>query len=298
MKNSKIMKFSTIHLRIRDPFILPNTKDKRYYLYGTTSDNKSENYFQSYWSFDLENWQGPYNIFSPGQGFWADRDFWAPEVYEYNGRFYMFASFKSGSRCRGTQVLVADNPLGEFVEHSQGAITPSGWECLDGSLFIDRSGRPWMIFCREWLEVADGRIYAVRLSDTLDKSEGEPILLFSASQANWTGKLKNIPASMAAKDCYVTDGPFMFASKDGGLCLLWSSFNKEGKYSAALSRCGCGRIEGDWIHDDVPLYSEDGGHSMLFKTFDSQTKAVLHTPNKYSQERMLIMDAASFGCPV
>ncbi len=75
------------------------------------------------------------------QIFWADRHYWAPEVYAnfaYNGAFYMFASFKSADRCRGTMVLKADKPDGKFTVHSEGTITPPDWESLDGTLYISK----------------------------------------------------------------------------------------------------------------------------------------------------------------
>ncbi len=88
----------------------------------------------------------PKEIFTRTADFWADRHYWAPEVYAYNGAFYIFASFKSADRCRGTMVLKADKPDGKFTVHSEGTITPPDWESLDGTLYISKSGKPYMIF--------------------------------------------------------------------------------------------------------------------------------------------------------
>ncbi len=54
--------------------------------------------------------------------------------------------------------------------------------CLDGSLYIDKEGNPWLLFCREWLEAIDGEIYAQRLAKDLKTTEGDPYLLFKASE--------------------------------------------------------------------------------------------------------------------
>lgn len=50
----------------------------------------------------------------------------------------MFASFKSETRSRATQILSADHPNGPFLLHGEEPITPKDWECLDGTFYIDQ----------------------------------------------------------------------------------------------------------------------------------------------------------------
>ena len=173
-------------INIRDPFILPY--EGKYYLYGSRGSEVWEDNatgLDVYVSEDLENWSEPKEIFTRTADFWADRHYWAPEVYAYNGAFYMFASFKSADRCRGTMVLKADKPDGKFTVHSEGTITPPDWESLDGTLYISKSGKPYMIFCHEWVQVNDGEMCAIEMSADLKRAVGEPILLFKASEASW-----------------------------------------------------------------------------------------------------------------
>ena len=89
-------------INVRDPFILPC--DGKYYLYGTRGATcwGLADGFDVYVGTDLENWEGPIEIFHNDGGFWADREYWAPEVRLYNGAFFLFASFHSPARCRGT----------------------------------------------------------------------------------------------------------------------------------------------------------------------------------------------------
>ncbi|HCU29699.1 MAG TPA: glycoside hydrolase, partial [Sphaerochaeta sp.] len=61
------------------------------------------------------HWEGPFVIFTPPAGFWGTNNFWAPEVHLYQDKYYLFASFKSDVRRRGTQILVSSSPLGPFV---------------------------------------------------------------------------------------------------------------------------------------------------------------------------------------
>ncbi|PMC38080.1 glycoside hydrolase [Bacillus sp. UMB0899] len=266
-------------IRIRDPFILPDSKTKTYYLYGTTDENVWKGKgtgFNVYKSKDLENWEGPYSAFRPAESFWADHHFWAPEVHLYNEKYYMFASFKAENQCRGTQVLIADHPQGPFTPLTDEPITPRNWECLDGTLYVDDTEQPWLIFCHEWLQVQDGEICVIKLSKDLRTAISDPVLLFKASEAKWT-----VPAH---DQNYVTDGPFLYQTKKGELLMLWSSGGKNG-YAIGVSYSQTGNITGPWIHHEQELFQKDGGHGMLFHTFDGQLMLTIHSPNQTPNER-------------
>jgi arabinan endo-1,5-alpha-L-arabinosidase len=271
-------------IQIRDPFILPILKNSFYYIYGTTDQNCWGDHatgFDCYQSKNLELWEGPFPCFRPSTDFWADRHFWAPEVYEYNGGFYMFASFKSPTHCRGTQVLRADKPEGPFVPHSDGSITPHDWECLDGTLYLSPDGTPWIVFCREWCQVGDGEMWAMKLTPDLASPAEKPILLFHASDAPWVqGTEQELDGKK--QTIYVTDGPFLYTTKDGTLLMLWSSGSKDG-YAIGIARSD--KIDGAWTHDKTPLFSKNGGHGMIFRTFDGTLYLSLHSPNNTPMER-------------
>ncbi len=271
-------------IQMRDPFVLRHEPEGCYYLYGSTDPDiwKSKGIgFDVYRSKDLEHWEGPFPAFRPEANFWSDKNYWAPEVHAYSGKYYMFATFKTDGVCRGTQVLIADHPLGPFVPHSDGPVTPRDWECLDGTLYVDGQGEPWMIFCHEWVQIVNGTICAIRLSPGLDKAIGQPIELFAARNAAWVEPVKNGLG-------YVTDGPFVHRCADGTLLLLWSSF-RGGRYAQAIARSANGEIDGHWEHLPEPIYESDGGHGMIFRTFGGELLLALHTPNKTPLERAVFL---------
>jgi arabinan endo-1,5-alpha-L-arabinosidase len=272
-------------IRIRDPFILTDITSKTYFLYGTTDENVWEGQavgFNAYKSTDLETWEGPFRVFQPDGDFWADRHFWAPEVFYHHEKYYMFASFKAEGVCRGTQILVSDNPLGPFIPNSKEPVTPSDWECLDGTLYIDESQQPWIIYCHEWLQVHDGEICAQRLTDDLLTAVGEPIVLFKASDADWTVPVRG-------ETDYITDGPFLYEDKEGRLQMLWSSRSKNG-YAVGIARSESGRILGPWVQEPEPLIDQDGGHAMIFHTFEQELKLTIHSPNRTPSERPVFLN--------
>ena len=270
------MKLTDIH--IRDPFVLAD--DGRYYLYGSRGDEcwgKCSG-LDVYVSSDLETWSSAVEVFTPPEDFWSDLHYWAPEVHKYNEKYYMFVSFKSADMCRGTQILKSDSPQGPFVVHSEGPITPADWECLDGTLYIENDV-PYMIFCHEWAQIDDGEICAIELTKDLKKAASLPKVLFRASEPSWSDGYK--PGK------YVTDGPFMYRTQGGRLLMIWSSFSK-GEYCEALSYSDSGSIFGKWIHDDRLLFDKNGGHGMLFESFDGELMFIQHMPNNPPYERPCI----------
>lgn len=275
-------------IQIRDPYVLPVASRGAYYLYGTTDKDcwgGPAVGFDTYRSRDLQEWEGPIHAFRPPPDFWATMNFWAPEVHEYNGRFYMFASFAAPQRHRCTEILVADEPEGPFEPWSDGPITPAHWQCLDATLYVDEAGNPWTVFCQEWVQIHDGAMHAMRLSTDLKRTVGRPIFLFNASEAPWVSR-NDWPAATDRMGFphYVTDGPFLYKTTGGSLLMLWSSFGARG-YAMGIARSESGTPAGPWTHDPEPLWAEDGGHGMIFRTFDGRLFLTLHQPNDTPNER-------------
>ncbi len=282
-------------IHIRDPFVLPSAAEQLYFLYGTTGAQawtNSASGFDYYTSADLQNWEGPFPAFRPAADFWADRNFWAPEVHFYDGRCTLFASFKAEGVCRGTQILAADRPQGPFTPISDRPATPRDWECLDGTLFVDASDHPWIVFCHEWVQVGDGEVCALRLSDDLKSTVGEPQVLFHASEAPWAHEINS-----KGKIGYVTDGPSLHRLANGDLIMLWSSFG-EGGYTVGVAKSASGDILGPWQQQPKPLYAGDGGHCMIFRAFDGQLWLTFHRPNPFPDERPQFLPLRETGSTV
>ena len=253
MKNSEI--------NIRDPFVM--FEDGKYYMYGTRAANfgRQTGGFDVYISTDLENWSEPIACFD-SEKYGMNRNCnWAPEVHKYKGAYYMFATFTtdkvfSPSRnFKATYIMKSDSPLGPFVPHSDGPITPDDWMCIDGTLYVAKDGTPYVVFCHEWVQVTDGTICYQELSDDLSATVGEPVTIFKASSPYWADVTdENTPR--------VTDGPYMYRTKYCELYMLWSTFIK-GQYAECLVKFTDGEIDGNFVHLD-PLIDDDGGHGMIF----------------------------------
>ena len=282
------MKLSDIH--IRDPYIF--AEDGVYYMYGTrigvNGVPKPCTGLDVYTSSDLEQWSEPFECFTRPDDFWANWDFFAPEVHKFNGKYYMFASFRSATRRRASHILVADSPKGPFVPLTKEAFTPEDWNCLDATFYVDENGKPWSVYCHEWTQVKDGTMEAVQLSDDLKEVITEPVTLFKAGEVDWKFTLQG-GEDNSTDGNYVTDGPFLYKHSSGKLLMLWSSFSDHCFYVQAVAVSESGNILGPWHHDHKLLYTNDGGHGMIFKKFNGELCLVLHHTNVRPNERATLV---------
>jgi GH43 family beta-xylosidase len=261
-------------INIRDPFVV--YENEKYYLYGTRA--KDFGYgtkgFDVYISDDLTDWSEPIECFN-SEKYGLNRGVnWAPEVHKYKDKYYMFATFTQENGLRGTYSLCSESLTGPFVPNSSGALTPNDWECLDGTLYVDENGVPYLVFCHEHTQILDGTICYARLNAGLDALDGEVVTMFCASSVEEVEPVKI--------NHFVTDGPFMYRSKTGELFMIWSSFIK-GNYAEFAVKFKNGKIGLEFEHKK-PLLDSDGGHGMIFSD-GKQTYFTYHTPNKSLFER-------------
>ena len=260
----------------RDPYIL--LYGGWYYLYHRADGER----IACRVSDDLENWSDSVTVFAPPADFHGTKDlFWAPECHYYNGAFYIFTSVHSSlTGHRSISVYRANNPLGPFEDIAGGCITPKDWDAIDGTLYVDADGAPWMVFVHEWTCMPDGvgTMVAAKFSDDLTHFVSEPMELFRAD-------------AMAGAVMGVTDGAYLFQTENGGLQMIWSNFTKNG-YVIAVAKSESGTIHGPWVQRDHLLYEKgmrpefatDGGHAMIFQDKNGQALLSMHGPNATSEE--------------
>lgn len=257
--------------KLRDPFVLRT--QNRYYVFGT-------------------GWRCFFSLSKDLDGIWhesanpvqipndAADNYWAPEVYAYNGAYYMFTTYLSKTTGRrGCAVFRSELPEGSYILHSNGHVTPSDWDAIDGSLYVDKDGQPWMVFVHEWVSTEDnvGRMACAKLSKDLTSFISEPVELFRADDAPWATQ-------------GITDGCWVYRCKDDSLIMLWSNLDKNG-YCIGMAKSASGSVTGPWQQQEELLYSKeslgdyDGGHGMIFEDYDGKLWLSLHSPNAGSAAR-------------
>lgn len=277
MKNNEIS--------IRDPFVLVD--ENKYFLYGTRAANFGQQTggFDVYVGTDLENWSEPKQIFDSERFNMNKGANWAPEIHKFNDKYYIFATFEQKNGNRGTYSLVCDTPDGEFLPCSEKALTPEDWWSLDGTLYVSKEGKPYLVFCHEHVQILNGTVCYVALNDTLSESIGEPVCLFSGSDAFGVEYLEN--------QRYVTDGPYLFRGKNDRLYMIWSTSVNDCYYQC-IAYSDNGEIDGKWLQLE-PIFTKDGGHGMIFRDMNNQLKLTLHCPNIQTMERPVFFDIIDTG---
>lgn len=285
---------------LHDPFIVAHEPTKTYYLYTshvrpmTGIDARGT---MVYRSKDLRNWENPTLVFTVPGDSWADpqQGPWAPEVHEYQGKFYLFTTLHNsqkvlaeppavprGTHMRSTVIATSDTPDGPFeLIKKESPVAPADFMVLDGTLFLDETDRPWMVYAHEWIQKTDGTMEAIPLTPDLSDADAEPIHLFKASDAPWLNA-EIRPTTQPLQ--YVTDGPQFHRTRTGVLLMLWSSYDKDG-YVQTLARSRSGKLQGPW-EQLPPLLHRDSGHGMLFRTFEGQLMLVVHRPFKNARGKL------------
>ena len=276
----------TSEIRIRDPFVVVH--DGAYYLYGSI-DEYTGRVLYVHKSYDLENWEEPTVVYTLSEDSWAKGQLWAPEVHKYCGKFYLFHSMLGKNGLRGTEISVADTPEGPFIPISDRPATPAGQSCIDGTLYVE-DGVPYIVYSHDWPDCYNeekgayvGEIAAVQLSDDLTHSVGEPFLLFDSTEAPLSGSNPhhcNRDSGPFVR--YGSDGPFIEKLSDGRIFLLWSPM-PGGNY--VVLGAVADSIRSKWTHVEPEIFSENGGHPMVFEALDGERYMAIHWPEKNKLER-------------
>jgi len=257
-KDDEPVTVQTQKVPLGDPFIL--LYNNTYYAYGTFAEGG----IAVFESDDLKTWSVPAGVPSglalKRGDVWGTQNYWAPEVYNINGTFYMYYTAEEHI-C----VATSSSPLGPFTQTVKKPIIESE-KCIDASLFIDNDGKAYLSFVR----FTDGNnIWMAELDASLTEIKPETMhACIHVSQA-WEQVMGR-----------VNEGSFII--KHNGLYYMTYSAND---YQSHLYGVGCATVTsiiGEWTkYADNPILQKPGelvgvGHSAMFTGKDGQLKIVFH----------------------
>ncbi|WPR77532.1 glycoside hydrolase family 43 protein [Algoriphagus sp. NG3] len=265
-------------IRLSDPYILADPKTELYYMTGTGG--------MLWKSADLKVWEGPFKITETDPSSWMGPKpmIWAAELHAYKDKYYYFATFTNTNvkidtiagniiDRRASHVLVSDHPDGTYIPMDDPIYLPADKPTLDGTFWVDNDGKPYMVYCHEWLQNLDGTIEMIELKPDLSGSVGEGKLLFKASDSPWSREKDQNGLDIPNK---VTDGPFLFLTGTGSLGMLWTSWIHD-DYVQGVAYSESGDLKGPWIQESAPITPSNFGHGMLFETFDGKMLMAVHS---------------------
>jgi len=263
---------------LSDPFILTDHKTNMYYLTGTRG---------ALWkSKDLKLWDGPYQVTKTDSASWMGPNpmIWAAEIHAFKNKYYYFATFTNRSvkidtvkgneiERRACHVLVSDKPEGPYIPMKDAIYLSADMPTLDGTLWIDKDGKPYMVYCYEWLQNWNGTIEKIELKPDLSGTIGSGKVLFRASDSPWSREKDEKGNDGPNK---VTDGPYLFQTKSGRLGMLWTSWIYD-VYTQGVAYSESGTLDGPWIQEKDPISPPNYGHGMLFHTLNGKLLMSVHS---------------------
>jgi xylan 1,4-beta-xylosidase len=236
-----------------------------YYLYGTSSEKG----FLVYQSNDLKTWKGPVGnvdgyALVKGQSF-GSKGFWAPQVFKYNGTFYM-----AYTADEHLAIATSDSPLGPFKQPKLKSLSGDTKQ-IDPFVFFDPTGKAYLYY----VKLKEGnRIYVSELERDLSdlKAGTEKECIFGTETWENTEKT-NWP---------VTEGPTVI--KKGSLYYLIYSANDFRNKDYAVGYATSASPLGPWKKNSSnPFLNRSGlslngtGHGDLFIDKQGNYRYVLHT---------------------
>ncbi|MEO6520573.1 MAG: glycoside hydrolase family 43 protein [Mucilaginibacter sp.] len=263
---------------LSDPFILADQNTNMYYMTGTGG---------LLWkSKDLKFWDGPYEVAKTDPNSWMGPKpmIWAAEIHPFKGKYYYFATFTNKAvnidtykgnviERRACHVLVSDTPDGPYLPMKDSTYLPANKPTLDATFWIDKNGKPYMIYCYEWLQNWNGTIEMIELKPDLTGTIGQGKVLFRASDSPWSREKDEKGDDRPNK---VTDGPYLFKTATGRLGMIWTSWVYN-VYTQGVAYSQSGTLNGPWVQEKNPITPPDYGHGMLFTTLGGKQLMAVHS---------------------
>lgn len=324
--DKEIQTFSNpLNVAFGDPYILDDGYGI-YYMYGTGAG--AVDGFVVYSSPDLINWENKGQVFygnTPDS--WSVANFWAPEVYKFNGKYYMFysADWKVNPTNEGENfkigVAVSDSPTGPFEDLMDRPIFDPGYPIIDANVIQDKTGKFYLYYSRacykhpveseiaEWArrqnlfdEIEESWIYGVELAPDFKSVIGDPVLLLKPpatmddEQAEWESR----SVTSGEVNRRWTEGSFIFEHHDQ-YYIMYSANHFGGEHYAVGYATGPSPLGPFTKADNNPVIEKNTGkggqvtgtgHNMvLFSSDKNQMYTVYHgRTEKTGDDRVVFID--------
>lgn len=266
---------------IGDPYVL--YYGGMYYLYATSMANgyycwKSEN---------LSEWSEPWICFKATEKCFGDGCFWAPEVYELNGKFYMYYTaqwkkYQNEEQLR-IGVAVAEKPEGPFIDvYDNRPMFDFGYGVLDAHILKDGE-KNYLYYSRAGANhVVNGAkqsdIYVIELGKDCITVCGSPKLILQPEQ-EWELK-------QPENKQYWNEGPFVVKYNNQYHLMYSANFFESSYYGigAAVSDNPMGPFK---KYENNPVLSANEnisgpGHNSVVEDKEGNLYCVYHAHTDYN----------------
>lgn len=263
-----------------DPDVLYH--DGTYYLYPTNAgDANDDQGIKVYTSTDLVHWADKGWALKNGDG-WGTRNFWAPDVIERDGTFYMYYVSEE-------QICVAtsDSPLGPYKQDVKKPMHSDVRE-IDAHVFYDEASQQYYIYFVRF--TAGNAIWGAKLNDDMMSIDESSLTEIMHADQGWDQDMG-----------MVNEGPFML-TKDGKYYLTYSGSHFQSPqygsgYAVADSPLGpFTKYENNPIMQSNTLAHGTGHHCITTSPDGKEMFMVYHSHHdlENTEPRQLCIDRVQF----
>lgn len=223
-------------------------------------------------STDLVNWQRAGSVFQAAPA-WSAGSYWAPEIAEDRGRFYIYytARKKGGPLC--VAVATAAKPGGPYTDRGPLVCQEAG--SIDAFAMRDESGRRYLV----WKEDGNSRKLPTPLWAQPLSEDGTQLI----------GEKQEILRNEAAWEAHLIEGPFILR-RDGWFYMFYSAdacCGRRCNYKLGVARAR--KLLGPWErHPANPILAANDdwkcpGHGSIVTDRTGRTFLLYHAydPNDF-----------------
>lgn len=265
---------------IGDPYVL--TVNGTYYMYATSNFNG----FYCWKSDNLSDWSQPKICYEATDKSFGNSCFWAPEVYEFDGKYYMYytAQWKiQEQEALRIGVAVAGRPEGPFEDVlDETPMFDFGYGALDAHIFKD-GAQNYLYYSRAGADhyvngAKESDIYVVELGEDRISVVGEGKLILWPEQ-DWERKYE-------AEKQFWNEGAFVIKHQ-GKYHMMYSANFYVSKYYA-IGGAVADSPMGPFIkYDNNPILETNEvisgpGHNSVVTTPENDHYCVYHAHTDYN----------------
>lgn len=325
-ESSEVVNYQNpLEVKFGDPYILDNG-DGTFYMYGTGGG--AIDGFSVYSSTNLVDWKYENQVYhgnTPES--WCISAFWAPEVYRFNEKYYLFYSANWRHNPSNEEenfhigVAISDKPTGPFKDIKNEPLFEPGYPIIDANVFKDDDGKYYLYYSRacykhpveseiaDWAkenglfdEIEESWVYGVELSPDFKSVIGEPVLLLRPplkmddKNAEWESR------SVTSKEINRrwTEGSFTFKKNDTYYMMYSANYYAGENYAVgyATSNSPLGPFAKSDNNPILEKNTQNGGdvtgtghNSVLFLDKLGKMYCVYHgRTTKTGEERVVFID--------
>lgn len=257
----------------KDPILLADPTifmyEGTYYLYGTSGKDSNLG-FEVYVSKNLKSWERSQKnngyALKKGESY-GDKGFWAPQVIEFEGKFYMAYTANEN-----IAIATSDSPLGPFTQVEKKALEAPVKQ-IDPYIFIDTDGKKYLYHVR----LTEGnRLFVAEMKDDFSGIKEETLTYCFHAEEPWENT-QNV-------DWTVSEGPAIIKHED--LYYFIYSANDFRNPDYAVGYATSKSPMGPWtksprnpIFDKADAGINGSGHGDYFVDAHGKLHYVLHTHN-------------------